>query len=193
MGQKVQTYEHASLNIPFRVWESLVRPQWPRSEQYCKGWSVFTFVNICAAIVCCRRHICLKLSPTNTMATASLTLNNGMKMPLLGLGTWQSKPGQVEAAVEHALRWRNTLQIWITDVSETSIVGKSKIQNSCNIFSSVKIVTSYLFSTIWCFEPQKNIILWKLMTATLHFAQNYPSDPSCWHPRIPKTTLPPPF
>ena len=37
------------------------------------------------------------------MAT-SLTLNNGMKMPLLGLGTWKSKPGQVEAAVEHALR-----------------------------------------------------------------------------------------
>jgi len=34
----------------------------------------------------------------------SLTLNNGMKMPFLGLGTWKSKPGEVESAVEHALR-----------------------------------------------------------------------------------------
>jgi len=40
---------------------------------------------------------------TSSMAT-SLTLNNGMKIPLLGLGTWKSKPGQVGAAVEHALR-----------------------------------------------------------------------------------------
>ena len=48
-----------------------------------------------------RRHISLKLS---TAMDTSLTLNNGTKMPLLGLGTWKSKPGQVEAAVEHALR-----------------------------------------------------------------------------------------
>ena len=48
-----------------------------------------------------RRHISLKLS---TVMDTSLTLNNGTKMPLLGLGTWMGKPGQVEAAVEHALR-----------------------------------------------------------------------------------------
>ena len=52
------------------------------------------------------------------MATATLTLNNGMKMPLLGLGTWKSMPGQVEAAVEHALRWRNTSQKSINEVSK---------------------------------------------------------------------------
>ena len=33
-----------------------------------------------------------------------LTLNSGHQMPRLGLGTWLSKPGEVRAAVEFALR-----------------------------------------------------------------------------------------
>ena len=32
----------------------------------------------------------------------SVTLNNGKTMPLLGLGTWKSAPGEVARAVEHA-------------------------------------------------------------------------------------------
>ena len=34
----------------------------------------------------------------------SVTLNNGKTMPLFGLGTWKSKPGEVAKAVEHALK-----------------------------------------------------------------------------------------
>ena len=34
----------------------------------------------------------------------TITLNDGNKIPQIGLGTWLSEPGQVEAAVEHAVK-----------------------------------------------------------------------------------------
>ena len=36
--------------------------------------------------------------------TSSIRLNSGHEMPRLGLGTWLSKPGEVRAAVDFALR-----------------------------------------------------------------------------------------
>lgn len=37
------------------------------------------------------------------MTDKTFPLNNGLSIPALGLGTWQSAPGEVAAAVEHAL------------------------------------------------------------------------------------------
>ena len=34
----------------------------------------------------------------------TVLLNNGLKMPLVGLGTWKSKPGEVKASVYEAIR-----------------------------------------------------------------------------------------
>ncbi|KAI6174507.1 alcohol dehydrogenase [Aphelenchoides bicaudatus] len=38
-----------------------------------------------------------------TMSTTHLTLSNGVKMPIVGLGTWQAKEGQVAVALRQAL------------------------------------------------------------------------------------------
>lgn len=40
----------------------------------------------------------------STVKNTHVTLNNGQKMPVLGLGTWKGKPGEVESSVQIALR-----------------------------------------------------------------------------------------
>ena len=40
---------------------------------------------------------------SNPVGSTTVTLNNGLAIPVLGLGTWKSKPGEVRAAVEVAI------------------------------------------------------------------------------------------
>lgn len=44
-----------------------------------------------------------KSSSSATLRSPTVQLNNGRSIPLLGLGTWKSKPGEVKAAVRSAL------------------------------------------------------------------------------------------
>jgi diketogulonate reductase-like aldo/keto reductase len=52
-------------------------------------------------------------SPATTMT--SVELNNGLRMPLVGLGTWKSNPGEVSAAVFEAIRvgYRHIDAAWV--------------------------------------------------------------------------------
>ena len=40
---------------------------------------------------------------SNVVGSTVLKLNNGLTIPVFGLGTWKSKPGEVKAAVEAAI------------------------------------------------------------------------------------------
>ena len=45
------------------------------------------------------------LSAASDMSAAqTVKLSSGHSMPVVGLGTWKSKPGEVAAAVKHAIK-----------------------------------------------------------------------------------------
>ncbi|XP_063238362.1 aldo-keto reductase family 1 member B1-like [Bacillus rossius redtenbacheri] len=71
-----------TMGLTFFMWASRCRP----AHSLLGSWQAFKLVRAV--------HI---------MAAPTVTLNNGKKIPQLGFGTWQSKPGEVEQAVKDAI------------------------------------------------------------------------------------------
>ncbi|KAG7818652.1 hypothetical protein KL928_002520 [Ogataea angusta] len=80
------------------------------------------------------------------MSTPTTVLNNGVVMPLVGLGTWQSKPNEVALAVEHALKngykHIDTAAIYGNEAEVGEGISKSGVPRQ-DIFVTTKLWNSH--------------------------------------------------
>ena len=75
-----------------------------------------------------------------------IKLNNGYEIPIIGLGTWKSKPNEVGKAIEYAL-----LEGDYKHIDCAHIYGNEKeIGDSLkNIFSKIKREDVFITSKLW--------------------------------------------
>ncbi|KIJ32165.1 hypothetical protein M422DRAFT_61583 [Sphaerobolus stellatus SS14] len=121
------------------------------------------------------------------MSAPTIKLNTGAEIPLIGLGTWQSPPGQVEKAVEHALKngYKHIDGAWAYDNEEE--VGKGIKA------SGVPREEIFITSKIWCtyhsrVEESVDDTLKKLGTDYLNLLLMHwpvPLNPNGNHPMFP--------
>ena len=64
---------------------------------------------------------------SNPVGSTVLKLNNGLTIPMLGLGTWRSNPGEVKTAVEVAI-----------DAGYRHIDGVALYQNGAEVGQGLK-------------------------------------------------------
>lgn len=79
---------------------------------------------------------------------ATVLLNNGLSMPLVGLGTWKSQPGEVSASVYEAIRvgYRHIDAAWVYKNQDEVGEGVSKAISEGIITREEVWVTSKLWN-----------------------------------------------
>ncbi|KIJ32167.1 hypothetical protein M422DRAFT_234290 [Sphaerobolus stellatus SS14] len=124
------------------------------------------------------------------MSAPTIKLNTGAEIPLIGLGTWQSPPGQVEKAVEYALKngYKHIDGAWAYDNEEE--VGKGI--KASGVPREEIFITSKIWST-YHRRVEENVddTLKKLGTDYLDLLLMHwpvPLNPNGNHPKFP--TLP---
>mmetsp|Transcript_36305 Transcript_36305/g.79274 ORF Transcript_36305/g.79274 Transcript_36305/m.79274 type:complete len:319 (+) Transcript_36305:54-1010(+) len=107
-------------------------------------------------------------------ATMCATLNTGAKMPLLGLGTWQSKPGEVQTAVGHALKvgYRHIDAAFIY-LNENEVGDGLQAGFASGIKREEVFVTSKLWNTRHSAEAVKPALMESLQALKLEYLDLY--------------------
>ncbi|KAI4781571.1 Aldo/keto reductase [Aureobasidium sp. EXF-3400] len=124
------------------------------------------------------------------MSDTVFTLNTGAKMPALGLGTWQSAPGEVKNAVSHALKvgYKHIDAAYVYGNEDE--VGQVSISKATGKFKS----SLQRFAELWCTyhsRVEENLDL-SLKSLGLDYVDLYlmhwpvPMNPNGNDPKLPK-------
>ena len=119
-------------------------------------------------------------------------LNTGASIPALGLGTWQSEPGQVETAVSHAIKigYRHIDCAYMYGNEDEVGAGLKKALAS----GEVKREDIFVTTKLWCTyhsRVEENLDM-SLKDLGLDYVDLYlmhwpvPMNPNGNHPKIPK-------
>ncbi|KZT69993.1 Aldo/keto reductase [Daedalea quercina L-15889] len=84
------------------------------------------------------------------MSCPKIKLNNGVEIPILGLGTWQSKPNEVATAVEYALK-----EVGYRHLDCAWMYGNEKEVGEGIRKSGVPRSEIFITSKLWCTEHQR--------------------------------------
>ncbi|KAK5181873.1 H/ACA snoRNP pseudouridylase subunit, partial [Cryomyces antarcticus] len=125
------------------------------------------------------------------MADTLFPLNTGAKIPALGLGTWQSEPGQVKKAISHALSvgYKHIDCAYVYGNEDEVGAGLAE-----GFQSGIKREDLFVTTKLWCTyhsRVEENLDL-SLKSLGLDYVDLYlmhwpvPMNPKGNHPNLPK-------